>query len=195
MPSDKTLWLATRNRAKLREARAILGMFQIRVSQLMTPKLEIQSDDLREIACFAADKLSSKHRGMVAVEDSGLFVRSLDGFPGPLSSYVYETIGPDGILKLLGSSRKRNAYFQAAIAVSESGRTLRVFSGKIDGKIALSQRGHSGFGFDPIFIPMGGSRTFGEMSSLEKNMRSHRQRGFRRLAEWYLHHEHAVNSR
>jgi len=186
LPSDDTLWLATGNEAKLREARAILDEFHITVRQLHWPKLEIQSHDLSEIASFAANHLSRKRSGMIAVEDSGLFVKSLRGFPGPFSSYAYETIGPSGILRLLGSSRRRRAYFQAAIAVSRSGHNLRVFSGMANGTIAWSARGNKGFGFDPIFIPRGSLKTFGEIISARKNMQSHRQRGLRKLARWYL---------
>ena len=186
MPSDRILWLATGNKAKLREARTILSESQIRVRQVHRPKLEIQSYDLAEIASFAADNISRGHTGMVVVEDSGLFISSLSGFPGPYTAYAYQTIGVSGILRLLTDSPNKKADFKAAIAVSRSGQTLNTFIGQIKGTIAKSQRGENGFGFDPIFIPMGKHRTFGEMSAPQKNMQSHRRRGFKKLAKWYL---------
>jgi XTP/dITP diphosphohydrolase len=148
--------------------------------------VEIQSHDLAVIASFAADEISSERSGMVAVEDSGLFISSLSGFPGPYTAYAHKTIGIPGILKLLQNSSDRRADFKAAVAVSRSGRTLQIFTGQIDGTIAKSQRGKNGFGFDPIFIPIGKRKTFGEMSGSEKNERSHRQRALKKLAEWYL---------
>lgn len=178
--------MATKNENKLRETRAILADFGIRVRPLQCPKVEIQSPDIEKVSIFAADYISRTHRGMVAVEDSGLFVKALGGFPGPYSSYVHKTIGPNGILRLLERIRQRSAYFQTSIALSKSGHTLRVFTGRVRGRISWTKRGDNGFGFDSIFIPVGTVMTFGEMSDTQKNKRSHRFRGFRRLAKWYL---------
>ncbi len=185
MPSDRTLWFATSNKAKLEEARAILSEFGIHTHQLRNPKIEIQSINLGEIASFAADEISRGRSGVVAVEDSGLFVNSLAGFPGPFASYTQQTIGASGILKLLSNKDDRTAYFEAAIAVSKSGRTLKIFSGRVNGIIAKSQRGDNGFGFDPIFIPVGSLKTFGEMRGTQKNAQSHRSRALTKLAQWY----------
>jgi len=151
----------------------------------MGRKVEIQSSSLAQIASFAADEISRVHSGIVAAEDSGLFVESLSGFPGPFTSYAYQTVGPAGILRLLANSPNRTAHFEAAIAVSISGRTLKIFLGQVNGAIAKSRRGSNGFGFDSIFIPTGKLSTFGEMSTTQKNMQSHRQRAFGKLARWY----------
>ena len=184
MPSDRILFFATGNKHKVKEAAAILAGFQIRVRRVESPKLEIQSDDIVEIAKFAADELSRRHSGIVAVEDSGLFVDSLKGFPGSYSSYAYKAIGPGGILRLMGKSPRRRARFRAAVAVSISGRTLKIFTGEVRGRISYSMRGDNGFGFDPIFIPTEADKTFGEMSAAEKNAQSHRQKAFRQLGMW-----------
>ncbi len=188
MQSDRVLFLATGNLHKVKEAAAILAEFRIRVRRVESPKVEIQSDDIVEIASFASDELSRRHSGVVAVEDSGLFVDSLKGFPGPFSSYAYQAIGPIGILRLLGGSSRRRARFRAAVAVSRSGHTLKTFTGEVRGRIAHSTRGDNGFGFDPIFIPTGRLRTFGEMSVAEKNRLSHRQKAFRQLGMWFTPH-------
>jgi len=184
LPSDRVLFLATGNLHKVEEAAAILAEFRIQVRRVKSPKVEIQSDDIVEIATFASDDLSRRHSGVVAVEDSGLFVDSLKGFPGPFSSYAYQAIGPSGILRLLGTSSRRRARFRAVVAVSRSGHTLKTFTGEVRGRIAYSKRGHNGFGFDPIFIPTGSLRTFGEMSVEEKNKQSHRRKAFRQLGMW-----------
>jgi XTP/dITP diphosphohydrolase len=184
LPSDRILSLATSNLHKIEEAATILAEFRIRVHRIESPKVEIQSDDIVQIASFASDDLSRRYSGLVAVEDSGLFVDSLKGFPGPFSSYAYQAIGPSGILRLLGTSSRRGARFRAAVAVSRSGHTLKTFTGEVRGRIAHSKRGVNGFGFDPIFIPTGTLRTFGEMSVAEKNGQSHRQNAFRQLGMW-----------
>ena len=184
MPSDRILFLATSNLHKVKEAAAILAEFEISVRRVDSPKMEIQSNDILEIASLASDELSKRHSGSVAVEDSGLFVDSLNGFPGPFSSYAYQSIGASGILRLLGTSSQRGARFRAAVAVSRSGHTLKIFTGEVRGRIAHSKRGDNGFGFDPIFIPTGELRTFGEMSIAEKNKQSHRRKAFRQLGAW-----------
>ncbi len=184
--SDKTLWFATTNEHKLQEAREILADFGVRVRHIPASKVEIQSSELEEISSFAADTISRTHVGIVVVEDSGLFVRALSGFPGPFSAYVHRSIGAKGILRLLGKNTRRSAYFQASIAASESGRTLRISTGRVRGKISWSERGKNGFGFDPIFIPKGSELTFAEMSENQKNELSHRSKGFKKLAEWFL---------
>ncbi len=163
----------------------ILREFEIHVRRVDNPKVEIQSGNILRIAKFAADELSRKRSGLLAVEDSGLFIDALGSFPGPFTSYAYETIGTSGVLRLLGSSPKRRARFEAAIAVSRSGRTLKTFRGEVRGRIAYKYRGPNGFGFDPIFIPTTALRTFGEMNELEKNSFSHRMRGFRQLGRWF----------
>jgi XTP/dITP diphosphohydrolase len=121
------------------------------------------------------------------VEDSGLFIKSLNMFPGTLSSYVYRTIGIAGILKLMEGISNREAYFKSVIAlvIPEEGE-VKLFSGEVSGEISREPRGSGGFGFDPIFVPRGWDKTFAEMSIDEKNSVSHRATAFRSLAQWLL---------
>jgi XTP/dITP diphosphohydrolase len=187
LPSDRVVWLATGNRNKLRETKTILAGFGIGVKLIPESKLEIQSADLRTIATFAANQISNRHRRlMVAVEDSGLFVSSLGGFPGPFSSYALGTLGSEGVLRLLGNSGSRKAFFQCSIAISKSGLTLKVFTGRVYGRIVRKEHGDQGFGFDPIFMPEGTKKTFGEMGPDEKNALSHRSRALTKMARWLL---------
>ena len=115
------------------------------------------------------------------IDDSGLFVDALRGFPGVYSSHAYRTIGPRGILGLLRSSPTRAARFETAFLFHD-GTTGRLVRGACRGAIARSERGTGGFGFDPIFIPAGHRTTFAEMSVEEKNRVSHRGRAARALA-------------
>src|SRR6266567_2725002 len=114
-PSDKrTLWFVTQNTHKYEEARRTLDPFGIRIHKLGSPKTEIQSTDLSDIAKFAAEEAAEKYNRTVLVEDSGLFVKTLNGFPGPYSSFVHATIGVEGLVRLMSQKLRREAYFQAS---------------------------------------------------------------------------------
>lgn len=119
----------------------------------------------------------------VIVEDDGLFVDSLSGFPGQYSSFVFKTIGNDGILKLLARSAKRSAYFLSMIAFYD-GRILSISEGRVNGKIT-DRITEGGWGYDPIFVPDGTDLTFAELEK-NKNEYSHRKRALEKFAQWYL---------
>ncbi|MDH7556348.1 MAG: XTP/dITP diphosphatase [Candidatus Methanosuratincola sp.] len=178
------LYFATGNPHKLAEANSILSKFGVLLRHAPSPKIEIQSESLEEIARYAAEVAYRSLGSPLVVEDSGLFVESLNGFPGPYSSYVYKTIGCGGILRLLEGNANREARFECVV-VYASGETLRSFVGIARGSIAEAPRGSGGFGFDPIFISDGcGGKTFSELGPSEKSAVSHRGRAFRALGEW-----------
>jgi XTP/dITP diphosphohydrolase len=85
---------------------------------------------------------------------------------------VLKKLGTNGILKLMENAKDRSAYFDACLAYHD-GAGIRTFLGKCDGSISQSACGKAGFGFDPIFIPLGHSQTFAESIEL-KNSLSHR---------------------
>ncbi|MBS7643379.1 XTP/dITP diphosphatase [Candidatus Bathyarchaeota archaeon] len=187
LSKEKLVYFATRNFHKFEEIRLILREFGVVTEILNAKSLEIQSDDLEEIARTSVLNVVAIQRLPVMVEDAGLFIEVLNGFPGPYSSYVYRTIGLKGILKLLEKEDNRNAEFRSVIAFCRPGEEPKSFSGMVKGLISTSERGTYGFGFDPIFIPSGaGGRTFAEMATAEKNLYSHRAQAARRFAEWYM---------
>jgi len=153
---------------------------------LASSKTEIQSTNLGEIAKFAAEEAAKKHNRTVLVEDSGLFVKALNGFPGPFSSYVYAAIGVGGLLRLMNEQRRREAHFQASLAFASPWDSSQEFSGKVDGTISHKPMGKQGFGFDPIFIPRGARKTFAQGGTEYKDKYSHRAIAFRNLALWYI---------
>lgn len=179
------LYMVTGNSSKVREASAIIESegAPVRLVQAGVRKLEIQSDRLEDIALHSARAAYSQLGRPVISEDSGLFIEALKGFPGPYSSYVYRTIGVEGVLRLMSGVRHRRACFRASIALVAGGLE-KLFLGEACGRISEEPRGEGGFGFDPIFVPEGHSRTLAEMSVHEKNMVSHRGMAFRRLAGW-----------
>ena len=178
------VFFATSNRHKFREIKALASRLGIKVKMFRFKGFEIQSENLAEIAKRCLMEALERIEAPAMVEDAGLFVEALNGFPGPYSSYVYKAIGYRGILKLLEGVKDRRAYFLSAIAFGGPKIGVRVFTGRCDGRITFEARGESGFGFDPIFQPEGSDKTFAEMSVEEKNMFSHRANALRQLAKW-----------
>ena len=190
IPKGKVAFFATGNINKFNEARHILGQFGIAVGMLRLKGDEIQSDSLKDIAQTSVVYANKRCRLPIFVEDAGLFIDALDGFPGPYAAYVYKTIHNSGILKLMQNIPDRKAKFQSVIAYCDTQTTREplCFEGEINGEITPVERreqGQSGFGFDPIFQPEGNPKTFAEMTIEEKNGFSHRAMAIRRFAEWY----------
>lgn len=179
----------TSNLHKEKEASRVLSQFGINVKMSDCEKVEIQSDSLVSVAKYAASLASKKLGKSVIVEDSGLFVKSLNGFPGPFSSYVLKTVGCGGVLQLISDKADRSAVFKCAVAFCSPKSHPLVFEGKAYGSISSSVKGSGGFGFDPIFVPIkGDGRTFAEMPPEDKDRLSHRGTAFRSFGEWYAKH-------
>jgi XTP/dITP diphosphohydrolase len=184
-PFGRLIFFVTNNIHKFNEARKILSEYSIAVAMLRMKAPEIQDDDLENIARSSAIEASNRTGLPVIVEDAGLFIDALQGFPGPYSSYVYRKIGKEGILKLLEDCENRKARFKSVVAFCSPDSEVKCFKGAVEGKISRSIRGRSGFGFDPIFEPdEDPTHTFGELPQEEKNRISHRSRALRRFAEW-----------
>jgi XTP/dITP diphosphohydrolase len=186
----RRILFATGNKGKKLEATTILSPLGIRVVSLPGKGTEIQADSVEAIAEHSAVAASRERGKALIVEDAGLFVASLNGFPGPYSSYVFGTLGLDGLLKLLDSAAgSRAAEFRSAVAYCQPGGRPRLFTGVARGTISKEARGDRGFGFDPVFVPEGEERTFGEMTIKEKCVVSHRGRSLRDFAGWFLSRE------
>lgn len=161
------------NPAKIAEVRSLLGAASIEVIPVHRRLPEPQADQLEPVV-QAKLEATRDIAGTVLVEDSGLFVDALGGFPGPYSSFVYRTLGVDGLLRLL-TDRPRVAHFRTVAGLRHDGRST-LLHGEVTGTIATRARGTHGFAFDPVFEPDGGARTFAEMPLDEKNVHSHRAR-------------------
>jgi XTP/dITP diphosphohydrolase len=187
----------TRNMNKIREIEKILRkLFKEEIFSVEAPSsdieiIEIQSDDLADIALYtlrkALEKIDIEKWDIIMREDSGLFIEALNGFPGPYSSYVYKKIGLDGILKLLERHENRRAFFKAVVAYKIKGVDATfISSGEVYGVISREARGSEGFGFDPIFIPDGYDKTFAELGEDIKIMLSHRTKAILKAIDHYL---------
>lgn len=188
MKKGKVAFFVTGNINKFREAIDVLSEAQIAAAMLKIEKVEIQDDDLKKIAEASAKDAARRSGLPVFVEDAGLFINALNGFPGPYSNYVYRTIGTKGILKLMENIKLRDAYFRSVVAFCDPEQKTEpyCFEGTVDGKIIYEERGSQGFGFDPIFQPLTKTEaTFAEMPPEEKNQYSHRACALRKFAEWF----------
>lgn len=185
----KVVFFATGNINKFNEAKSILGSYGFSVAMLRVKGDEIQSDSLQEIAQAAVVNAFKSIRLPIFVEDAGLFINALGGFPGPYAAYVYRTIHNNGVLKLMQDVQGRQATFQSVIAYLDGTLNGPVcFDGESKGEITLKERreqGKTGFGFDPIFQPDGSQKSFAEMTLEEKNRFSHRASAIHKFAQWY----------
>ncbi len=180
----KQLYFVTSNENKFKEAGKILSNYGIHVYMKKVELIEKQSDDPALIASSKARDAWKALRNDVIVEDDGLFIDALQGFPGPYSAFVYKTISNEGVLKLMNDVTNRNATFLSVIAHCSRNFAPIIFKGAVKGKISKKLRGRS-WGYDPIFIPNNsGGLTYAELKS-KKNMISHRRLALEHFAEWY----------
>src|SRR3989442_410325 len=169
---DRSISFATSNSHKFREVELVLRMLGVGVRRLRGKGLEIQSDDIVEVARFASADASKKYGRPLIVEDTGLFIDALGGFPGPYASFVFRWMGWEPILRLRGGKEKeeeeRSATFRSAVAYGEPAGVPMVFRGSIVGAIAKPAAGRGGFGFAPFFTPAGHRHTMAQLSIDEK---------------------------
>ena len=184
MQQSSELFFVSSNNHKFTEAERILSNLGLEISLFKTTLEEIQSNSLGEIAKRKALDAYSKVQKPVIIEDDGLFIDSLDGFPGPYSSYVYDTIGNKGIMSLLEKIELRTAQFVAIIAYCNGVDDVQLFESSIPGKISLFIE-EGGWGYDPIFIPDGESKTYANVS--DKDKFSHRSASLKKFSDWFMH--------
>lgn len=175
------VYFVSSNRHKYLEAREILSSFGIHLIFFKSALVEIQSHSLSEIATAKALDAFSKCKRPLIIEDDALVIRSLEGFPGPYSSYVFDTIGNHGIIKL--TKKDRHAEFYATISYCDKTKKPVLFEGITPGRISKKIHG-KGWGYDPIFIPQGKTKTYAQIS--DKNTLSHRYRALAKFANWFV---------
>jgi XTP/dITP diphosphohydrolase len=185
------LIVATRNAHKTREIQRILGAnFTVRDLSAYpeTPETAETGKTLEENAVLKATAASRQLPGLVVADDSGLEVDALGGAPGIYSArYAGQTASDkQNIDKLVSELAriervKKSARFRCVIALAREGKLLGAFEGVVEGVIVDSPRGTSGFGYDPLFMPRGFGKTFGQLSASEKDRVSHRAHALAKL--------------
>jgi XTP/dITP diphosphohydrolase len=197
------LVIATHNPGKLAEMRELLsphGVTAISASELGLPEPEETGDSFAANAKLKAVAAATAAKLPAFADDSGLVVNALDGAPG---IYSARWAGPskdfnaamsriERLLEERGANEpaKRKAHFVSALCVAWPDGHIEEVEARVDGTLVWPPRGSAGFGYDPMFLPDGHDRTFGEMSSIEKHGLpplgkglSHRARAFVKLAE------------
>jgi non-canonical purine NTP pyrophosphatase (RdgB/HAM1 family) len=174
---DDRLLFVSSNAGKVREVESILGM---PVEQLALDLPEIQALDVEDVVRQKALSAFAHAGRPVVVEDTGLYIDSLRGLPGALVRWFLMTIGSQGICNLIPPGADRTARARSAVAYCY-GETVEVLTGETLGAITIAPTGAGGFGWDPIFQPLGSSRTFAEMDQNEKNHYSMRRKALEQL--------------
>jgi len=164
------IYFITCNKGKVKEFKQILEP-KVQVEQLAIDYPELRADDPQEIAELAAKQLAEIVKKPIVVEDSGLFIKSLNDFPGTNSAYIHKRIGLKGILKLMKGVKDRTAFYKSAVGYCEPGKEPISFLGIEKVKISQKIRGNKGFGHDPITIPEKSRKTYGELGQTEKKFR------------------------
>lgn len=192
--------LASRNKKKVEEMREIIesaGISGDESINILTPDSFSDCGDVEEDGVTFEENAVKKARyihecsGLTAVaDDSGIVVDALDGAPGVYSArYAGESADDSANLEKLLSelkgvpAEKRTARFVCCIAIADQ-KEVRTFLGTVEGMIGTERRGDNGFGYDPVFYPEGHSRTFAEMSNIEKHSMSHRGRALSELQRY-----------
>jgi XTP/dITP diphosphohydrolase len=183
--------LATRNRGKIEELRRILGAdYDLAGLPDDAPEVAETGTTFEENALLKA-RSAAAHTGLPSVaDDSGLTVDALNGMPGVLSARWSGRHGDDeanlalvlGQLAEIPDGRRGAAFVCAAALVTPEGRE-QVVEADVRGALIRGPRGSNGFGYDPIFVPDGDTRTTAQMPSEEKDAISHRGKAFRELAK------------
>ncbi len=185
------LVFATHNRHKLQEAVAIAGAsFVVKGLDELGCFEEIPetADSLMGNALQKAEYIHKKYNVNCFSDDTGLEIEALDGRPGVYSArYAGENCSfQDNVRKVMSELQgieNRNACFKTVVALILDNQTY-YFEGRVDGEIITEERGAAGFGYDPIFRPLGFNQTFAEMSEADKNAISHRGRAMQKLMDF-----------
>lgn len=173
------IYFVTSNKGKFVEAQAIFGD----LVQRNIGYNELQVDTLEEVVDFGMVEVMARLKGPIMIEDAGMFIDGLKGFPGVYSAYVQKTIGNSGILRLMEGLDDRMAAFKSVVGYAEPDMKPIIFKGELKGEIGFEPRGTGGFGYDPIFYVNG--KSLAEMSLEEKNGISHRAGSMKALKQWF----------
>jgi len=187
------LIFASNNNHKMKEVRSILGK---NITLLSLHDINIEEDIPEEEPHLEGNALSKARyihniTGMnVFADDTGLEVAALGGLPGVKSArFAGESkdfsANIDKLLEMLGAESNRKAQFRTVIALIYNNKQ-HLFEGIVEGNIIHERRGNEGFGYDPVFVPEGKTKTFAEMDLSEKNTVSHRARALEKLRTFLL---------
>jgi XTP/dITP diphosphohydrolase len=181
------LYFITGNTMKAGEVKAILAEFGIDTVKKELDIEEIQSLDAEKIAKKKAMEAFRMVKKPLITEDTGLCIKAMNGYPGPLIKHFYNSIGLQGIADFL-KGRDRSAEAITVVAYCDSKGNVKTFEGKVKGRISTYVAAGSKFAWDPIFIPEGYDKTYAEIGAEEKNRISQRRKALEKFAEFFTSH-------
>ena len=180
--------IASQNPGKIKEMLPFIKKLSTKIYFAKDFKLKEPKEDGSNFVENALKKsryVNNKTKKVSIADDSGLVIPSLQGKPGIFSSrWAGEKKDFNRAMKKVNNllyKKKTNAYYISVLAISWNKKKEEIFIGKIFGSLTWPPRGNLGFGYDPIFIPKGYSKTFGELSNKVKNNISHRVIAFKKL--------------
>lgn len=173
----------TGNPLKIKVAKHFLEPLGIEVNNIKIECPEIQADTCEEVAIFSSKWASNELKKDVLKNDSALIIPSLKNFPGPYTKYIEETIGEEGILKLMDKIEDRYAYWIEVLAYTKYGGNTKTFTSITPGSIATKKKGNRGWAYDYIFIPENETNTFAELSE-EEQVKFFNKDAYNELAEY-----------
>ncbi len=190
--AKRRLVVATRNAHKTSEIRQMIGdRYEVMDANDFEdlPTVEETGTTFLENATLKAVAVSREIDGVVLSDDSGLEVDALGGAPGVWSSSFGGEEGNharnnERLLREMQGQAERSARFRCVMVLAEGGRVLADFSGAVEGRILEQAAGKEGFGYDPLFAPEGGEKSFAELGAEVKNSLSHRGRALQQVVRW-----------
>lgn len=171
------------NSDKVKEVRDMLGKWDISVKDKALDVDEIQDKDAEKVATRKVKKVSELLKVPLFVEDTGLYIDAMKGYPGTLIKHFLNSIGLQGIVDFV-RDKDRTAHAVTVFAYSDGKGEVKLFEGRIDGTISDDVKEGDAFEWDKIFIPEGHDKTYSELGMEQKNKISHRSKAVRKLAEW-----------
>ena len=181
MASMPSFVLVTGNLDKVAEAERILGF---RPDHEPVDLPEIQSLDLSEVLDAKVREAYDRLGRPVVVEETGLYLDAMNGFPGPLVKWMLDAMGPEGIARSCRQMGDDGAEVRTALAFFD-GRHMQVAEGVVRGRLAPEPRGEHGFGWDPVFMPETESRTYAELEPEAKDLLGHRGRAWKAFQDLF----------
>jgi len=173
------LYFVTSNTNKVREAERIL---KVKLNKISLDIEAIQTLHVEEVVKDKARKAFDAVKKPVFVEDTGLYIKAWNGFPGALIKWLLKCLGDDGICKILGNY-DRTTVVRTCIGIYD-GKTHQVFTGEVKGKIVEKPRGDANFGWDSVFMPDGYEKTYAELPPHIKDKISTRKLAFEKMKEF-----------
>ena len=190
MENNNTLHFITGNKSKFDEARAILGDIELEQLDINLP--EIQEIDAHAVVKAKLEAALEHHAGPFIVDDVSVRCKALNGLPGPLIKWFLKSFSLEELYGLVEKMGNTDTEVSLLIGYARNRKDIHFFEGIVRGNLVMP-RGES-FGWDPIFLPEGFDKTYGEMSYEEKNKMSHRRLALDKLKEFLEKNPHDFKS-